>query len=92
MKNVVGIVGAAVFSAWLFWTVSDPVPCERVRRAAAPVRVAGDFLRWTGQHWLRTEDRLRLIVWSIEADQWTQGVISHQFYGNGLQCEKAPKK
>jgi len=80
------IVGVVAIAGWLFWTLSNPEPCERVRRGVAPVRMAFDMVRWTGENWLDSADRIKMVMWSIEADVSTQGFVKHHFYGDQLQC------
>lgn len=91
MKGAMTTVGVVAVAGWMFWTLSNADPCERVRRGAAPVRIAFDVIRWAGEHWLDAQDRIKLLVWSIEADGAVQNFVGHQFYGDKLQCRSNGK-
>ena len=86
MKQAIG--GAAVLAgvAWLLFVFTTPEPCERIQRAASPVRISFDVARWAAKNWLSTESRIDMIRWSLSADAATQRFMTRQFYGEGAQC------
>lgn len=82
--------GAAVFVTvgWLLYTTSSGDPCERVDRAAAPVRVFFDMARSGAQHWVGQETRLDLLLMSVRANEGAKKMVANHFYGNENLCQK----
>jgi hypothetical protein len=75
----VGMVVCAVI--YLIYVLSAAEPCERAYRAAAPVRISADVVRWTLSNWATNDKKLMLISWSYQSDMWTRGFVLRQFYG-----------
>ncbi|AZG12176.1 hypothetical protein SGO26_29050 (plasmid) [Cupriavidus metallidurans] len=88
MKQMFGGAFAAMVVGWVVYSAIAPEPCERVYRSAGPVRIAFDAVRWGGQNFLSQDSRLRLISWSITADNTTQRFLGRLFYGPTLDCGK----
>lgn len=89
MKQAIG--GALVLAgiAWLLFVFTNPEPCERIQRAASPVRASFDLARWAAKNWLSMDSRIDMIRWSLQADAATQRFLTRQFYGVGAQCVSA---
>ncbi|WP_425953160.1 hypothetical protein [Ralstonia pseudosolanacearum] len=88
MKQMFGGAFAVIVFGWLLYSALGSEPCERMYRSAAPVRIAFDGVRWGTRNFLSQESRLKLIYWSITADDKTQKFLSRAFYGPTLSCEK----
>lgn len=86
MKGVGGGLFFILFVGWAIYVMATPDSCTRVSRIGSPVRIAFDGVRWLGQNWLSTESRLELLLWSINADTWTQEVVAQTLYGSDNQC------
>lgn len=91
MKSFLAGSVVAATVAWVIYSMAGPTDCEKVNRGAAPVRAVFDVTRWATQNWFSTQDRLKLLLWSIQADDATKGFIAHQFYGATFSCG-GPKK
>lgn len=85
MKNIIN--GAIAFGVigWLGYTLAAPQPCERIVRAAAPVRGAMTIVREVSRNWVSDETRIDLISASIWADEQTRSIVGTTFY-NSPKC------
>jgi hypothetical protein len=86
MKGIGGGLFFVLFVGWAIYVMATPDSCTRVSRISSPVRIGFDGVRWLGQNWLSTESRLELLLWSINADTWTQEVVAQTLYGSQNQC------
>ena len=83
--NMWGLFFVFLFS-WGIWTIIPADNCERVERAAGPVRGVGYLVQLTVKNWAEpsTNADLARDVASINAD--AEDLIAQEVYGKGIAC------
>jgi len=80
LGTILGNLLLFVIVFWGAWILFSEKPCDRVRRAAAPVRGGVEVFGWVVHNWITPAEKLDLIATEMEWDAKAQHLLEKQFY------------